>query len=98
MKPCSAWCRSDEGIHVVLGWASEGDPLDSFVGRVVTLNDRPGICIPARTKVRILSEEFAREAPPPSDDVRRRCPGTPVAILTTMQVVDHRDHVHVSLT
>lgn len=94
MKPCSAWCRPDDGLHVYLSSArNRGGPKATFddvrdcIGNVVTSTGSE--CVPAGMAVEIVAVDRA-EAP---DD-----PEWDVTFLLGVQAVDHHHHVHVSLT
>jgi len=84
VKPCSAYCRPEEGVHVHIGYASKGalPMVLADAGRTALVEDRSGtVCIPDGTRVRVLHTEVAKEAPvPPKWDGR-------TAVLYTVQVL-----------
>lgn len=83
MKPCSAWCRPDEGVHVILGASTEG-AFRRDVGTVYITGGPQEGCLPEGTEVLILDEEKAVEVDPADAGVT---PWWPIAILTTVRVL-----------
>lgn len=62
MKPCSVYCKPEEGVHAHLTYAPD---LDWFLGKERTIL-RPS-CLRMGTRVRVLSCAPA-EAPPCPED------------------------------
>ena len=80
MKPCSAWCKPEEGVHVALVACAK--PAGSSIGHVYW--SRGSICVPPDTKLEVIAEEEPSEAPPGSCKV---CALWPHPVLRTMQVL-----------
>ena len=87
--PCSAWCRPEEGIHVMLKRAS--GPLErakACIGRSYlrtgtdgTGTDGPPCCVPLGTRYRFTLVDEAVEHDTPHD------PAFPFVYLVTLQVL-----------
>lgn len=52
MKPCSAWCRPDEGVHVVVGWSRRPRGHYPAVGSI--LRSRGNACLPSGARAVVL--------------------------------------------
>jgi hypothetical protein len=83
VRSCSAWCRQDEGVHVIVNWSREPIarvPMPLPRGPV-NVKGTPG-CLAAGTKVQILDEHDAFECgEQPPDDLY------PNPILCTVRVL-----------
>lgn len=84
MKPCSAYCEPERGIHATIGWTDAPDSeLDAlrlaFVGRVDTAEGE--CCFETPATQTILAIERAVEC-----DETSPFPGCPRPVLTTVLV------------
>ena len=83
MKPCSAYCRPEEGVHVALGYVSPLLDL-ALVERSGPQTVEPGplsICMEVGTVFRYVALNPAHEAPPSPFHDR------PIPVLATVQVL-----------
>ena len=87
MKPCSAWCRPDEGVHVVVTCASAPASSPTIQMEVGTSHTwrADDSCIPVGAEIILLSLEAATEIDPKA--VSRDVTRWPYALLETVQVV-----------
>jgi len=62
MRPCSAYCKPEEGLHVGVNWYVEGLDGTGDVGSVQVLEERDYWCLPCETRVLVVGAEPAKEA------------------------------------
>lgn len=84
MKPCSAYCEPEKGVHVVIGWTdapvSEFDALRfAFVGRTMVVTDDK-YCFPVPAQYTVVSIDPAVEC----NEIDEK--GMPTPVLTKVAI------------
>lgn len=97
MKPCSAYCRPDEGIHV---WVDRSThPAGASVHHthaLLEVGPHVELCVPAGTLIQLISEEEAVEYD--EEEMAKHDPvGHPYVLLMTFQVSSLRQLVEAIL-
>ena len=82
MKPCSAYCKPEEGLHTYLSYGKTPNPLGGTPGLRRPVNGLGnGACLGIGTMIKVIGHVPAAEAPPSP------LPDFPYPLLITVMVI-----------